>query len=83
MKYLGGEGDDRGWNGWMASPIQWTWVWANSGSWWWTGMSGVQQSMGSQRVGHDWSTEMTEFNFQIFGEFQDTFALPISSLIPI
>ena len=46
----GGEGDDRGWDGWMASPTQWTWVWVNSGSWWWTGRPGVLQSMGSQRV---------------------------------
>ena len=53
----GGEGDDRGWDGWMASPTQWTWVWVNSGSWWWTGRPGVLQSMGSQRVGHDWTTE--------------------------
>ena len=44
----GGEGDDRGWDGWMASPTQWTWVWVNSGSWWWTGRPGVLQSMGSQ-----------------------------------
>jgi len=44
----GGEGDDRGWDGWMASPTQWTWVWAGSGSWWWTGKPGVLQSMGSQ-----------------------------------
>ena len=42
----GGEGDDRGWNGWMASLTQWTWVWENSGSWWWTGRPGVLQSMG-------------------------------------
>ena len=48
----GGEGDDRGWNGWMASQTSWTWVWASSGSWWWTGRPGVLQSMGSQRVGH-------------------------------
>ena len=54
----GGEGDDRGWDGWMASPTQWTWVWVNSGSWWWTGRPGVLQSMGSQRVRHDWATEM-------------------------
>ena len=54
----GGEGDDRGWDGWMASPTQWTWVWVNSGSWWWTGRPGVLQSMGSQRVGHDWVTEL-------------------------
>ena len=46
----GGEGDDRGWDGWMASPTQWTWVWVNSGRWWWTGRPGVLQSMGSQRV---------------------------------
>ena len=54
----GGEGDDKGWDGWMASPTQWTWVWACSGSWWWTGRSGVLQSMGSQRVGHNWVTEL-------------------------
>ena len=52
-----GEEDNRGWDGWMASPAQWTWVWVNSGSWWWTGRPGVLQSMGSQRVGHDWGTE--------------------------
>ena len=53
----GGEGNDRGWDGWMASPTQWTWVWASSGSWWRTGKPGVLQSMGSQRVGQDWATE--------------------------
>ena len=52
-----GEGGDRGWDGWVASPTQWTWVWLNSGSWWWTGRPGVLQSMGSQRVGHDWVSE--------------------------
>ena len=54
----GGEGDDRGWDGWMASLIQWTWVWVNSGSWWWTGRPGVLQSMGLQRVGRNWVTEL-------------------------
>ena len=54
----GGEGDDRGWDGWIASPTQWTWVWVNSRSWWWTGRPGVLQSMGSQRVRHDWVTEL-------------------------
>ena len=54
----GGEGDDRGWDGWMASPTQWTWVWVNSGSWWWTGRPGVLQLMGSQRVRHNWVTEL-------------------------
>ena len=53
-----GEGDDRGWDGWMASPTQWTWVWVNSGSWWWTARPGVLWFMGSQRVGHDWATEL-------------------------
>ena len=55
----GGEGDNRGWDGWMASPTRWTWVWVNSGSWWWTGRPGVLQFMGSQRVGHDWATELS------------------------
>ena len=55
---VGGEGDDRGWDGWMASPTRWTWVWVNSGSWWWTGRLGVLRSMRSQRVGHNWVTEM-------------------------
>ena len=54
----GGEGDDRGWDGWVASPTQWTWVSASSGSWWRTGKLGVLQSMESQRVGHDWATEL-------------------------
>ena len=45
---VGGEGDDRGWAGWMVSPTLWTWVWVNSGSWWWTGKPGVLQSMGLQ-----------------------------------
>ena len=55
---VGGEWDDRGWNGWMVSLSWWTWVWASSGSWWWTGKPGMLQSMGSQRVGQDWATEM-------------------------
>ena len=54
----GGEGDDRGWDGWMASLTWWTWVWVNSGSWWWTRRPGVLWFMGSQRVGHDWATEL-------------------------
>ena len=48
-----GAGDDRGWEGWMASPTWWTWVWAGFRNWWWTGKPGVMQSMGSQRVGHN------------------------------
>ena len=54
----GGEGDDRGRDGWMASPSRWTWVWVDSGSWWWTGRPGMLWFMGSQRVGHDWVTEL-------------------------
>ena len=54
----GREGDDRGWDGWMASPTRWTWVQASSGSWWWTGKPGVLQPMGLQTVGHDWTTEL-------------------------
>ena len=54
----GGEGDDQGWDGWMASPTLWTWVWVNSGSWWWTGRPDVLQFMGLQRVGHYWVTEL-------------------------
>ena len=54
----GGEGDDRGWDGWMASPTQWIWIWMHSGSWWWAGRPGMLQFMGSQRVGHDWATEL-------------------------
>ena len=45
-------------DGWMASWTQWTWVWVSSGSWWWTGKPSVLQPMGSQRVGHDWVTEL-------------------------
>ena len=55
---VGREGDKREWNGWMASLTQWTWVWAIFESWRWTGKPGVLQSMGSQRVGHDWATEL-------------------------
>ena len=51
-------GDDRGWDGWMASLTHWTWIRVNSGSWWWTGRPGVLWFMGSQRVGHNWATEL-------------------------
>ena len=54
-----GERDCRGWDGWMASPTQWIWVWLNSGSGWWTGRPGVLRFMGSQRVGHNWATELS------------------------
>ena len=70
----GGEGDDRGWGGWMASPIQWVWV--NSGSWWWTGRPGVLQSMGLQRAGHGWATELTDFILAITKMFPLYFLWP-------
>ena len=54
----GGDGDDRGWDGWMASLTRWTWVWVNSGNWWWTRRPGMLRFMGLQRVGHDWATEL-------------------------
>ena len=56
----GGEGDDRGRDGRMASPIQWTWVWANSRRWWRTGKPVMLQSMGLQRVRHDWASEQQQ-----------------------
>ena len=61
----GGEGGYRAWDDWMASLTGWTWVWASSGSQWWTGKPGVLQSMGLQRVGHDWGTELnwTDYHF--------------------
>ena len=73
----GGEGDATGWDGWMASPTRWTWLWVNSGSWWWTGRPGMLQFMGSQRDGHDWVTELnwTEDDFQNF------LALPLTALL--
>ena len=54
-----GEGDNRGWDGWMVSLTRWTWVWVNFRSWWWTGRPGVLQFMGFQRVGHDWAAELS------------------------
>ena len=59
MLRAGGAGDDREWDGWMASPTQWTWLWIDSGTWWWTGRPGVLRFMGWQRVGHDWETELS------------------------
>ena len=64
----GREGDDRGWDGWKASPTQWTWVWASFGSLWQTGNPVLLQSMGLQRVRHDWTTELnwTELNLLMY-----------------
>ena len=62
----GGERDNKEWHGWMASPTQWTWVCVGSRSWWWTGKPGMLQSMESQRVGHNWVTELIS---QVHGIF--------------
>ena len=59
------KGDDRGWDGWMASLTQWTWVWVNSRSWWWSRRPGVLQTMGLQTVGHDWATELTAWKAKV------------------
>ena len=70
----GGEGDDRGWDGWIASLTLWTWVWVKSGSWWWTGRPGMLWFVGSQRIGHDWATELNcivlvnMYNFLVYSK---------------
>ena len=71
---LGGIGDrrrraDRGWDGWVVSPTRWTWVWVNSGSWWWTGRPRVLRFMESQRVRHNWATELNAYMFFIKSYF--------------
>ena len=81
-----GEGDDRAWDGWMASQTQWMWVWVNSGSWWWTGRPGVLRFVGSQRVGHDWATELNWrhafFKTKKGGSIVNTFNCKKCLLIP-
>ena len=74
---MGGEGDNRWWDSWMASLTRRTWVWVSSGSWWWTGTPGVLWSMGSQRVRHDWMTELnwTESHLKLL-------PLPVLSMTP-
>ena len=57
-----GEGDNREWDGWIASPTRWIWVWTSSRSWWWTRKPSVLQSMGSQIAGHDWATELKDWS---------------------
>ena len=75
-----GEGDNGGWDGWMTSPPQWTWVWVNSRNWWWTGKPGMLQSMGLQRVGHDWAAGLilNHYFFKICAELDTTDCLPDS-----
>ena len=77
----GRDGNDRGWDGWMASPTQWTWVWVNSESWWYTERPGMLQSMGSQRVGHNWATELnwTEGSTSSLEQLKNTIILRFPS----
>ena len=79
---VGGEGDKRGWDGWMASPILWTWVWVGSGSWWQTGKPGVLQSMGSQRVVRNWATEPKLF-WPVWGDYRFDFCFSRMCLFSI
>ena len=67
----GGEGDARGWDGWMASPTRWMWVWVNFKSWWWTGRPGMLQFIGLQWVGHDWVTELNRWTPYLWQKRQE------------
>ena len=76
-----GGGDNRGWDGWMASPTRRTWVWAISRSWWWIGKPGVLQLMGSQRVGHDWAIELNWMNTSLCGPSLFCYSVRIPQII--
>ena len=82
----GGVGDDRGWDGWMATPTQWTWVWVDSGIWWWTGRPGVLWFTGLQRVRHDWVTELNWTELGIIKILWDLVPaylfIPLPAIIP-
>ena len=78
---VGWEGDDRGWDGWMALPVQWRQVWVNSGSWWWTGKSGLLQSTGLQRVRHDWVAELNWTELKPWVDISLGVILALSTLI--
>ena len=75
-----GEGDDRGWDGWMASLTWWTWVWVDSRSWWWTGRPGVLWFTGLQRVVHDWATELNWTDYQLIEQLFNLYWLCFSIL---
>ena len=79
----GGEGDDRGWEGWMASPTQWKWVWASSGSWWWTEEAGGLESMGLQRVGHSWVTNTSTVKMLVGRQNLNKITDQISSVVSV
>ena len=69
----GGEGDNRGWYGWMASLTWWTWVWVDSRSWWWTGRPGMLEFIGSQRLRQDWATKLNWIELYIVYNLERTF----------
>ena len=73
---VGGEGNNRRWDVWMASLTQWTWVWVNSSNWWWTGRPGMLQSMGLKRVKHNWVTELNwlKAHVLLYVHFYHTFS---------
>ena len=72
----------QGWDGWMASPILWAWVWASSGCWWWTGKPGVLQSVVSQRVRHDWATELNWAELRQGGRIRSVGPAEIKDIFP-
>ena len=67
--------EGREWDGWMVSPTQWTWVWVNSGSWWWTGRPGVLRFMGSQRVRYNWASELNWLMSNFYVKFPQSFSI--------
>jgi len=76
----GGEEDDRGWDGWMASSTRWTWVWMDSGGWWWTGRPGVLRLMGSQRIRHNWEKAVWRFLQKLKIKLPHDPAVPLLSI---
>ena len=77
---VGGQGNNRGWDSWMASLTQWTWVSVNFGNWWWTGRPGVLQSVGLQSIGHDWATEP---NWTKSGRLRTVLAVVVVSFVKV
>ena len=80
---VGGEGNDSGWDGWMSPPMQWTWVWVGFGSWWWTEKPGMLQSMGLQRVRHDWVTEMNWTELSLWVTHQAGIGFDLVLIVPL
>ena len=77
-----GEGDNRGWDGWMASTTQWTWVWLNSRNWWWTERPGILWFMGSERIGHYWVTGLKWAELSMAPPIRNRHSFHFSHLLP-